>query len=160
IVNWPLTHPARAARGYVISDFFDEAATSPLRLADAEAGAPTTAVEIARAAFDVWQAKSWPEIFPGAVANAPPPDGWRWAQWDRAYGAAAADLEQQFAPRVTAVRFQALDIFGHLGLREAQPELFGLFAGGTHERSTLDRYYTYLDGEAGRAMAALEELRL
>src|SRR5207253_2632413 len=48
IVNWPLTSPARAQLGYIASDFLDEGASEPLRLADARAGWPTSAAAIAR----------------------------------------------------------------------------------------------------------------
>jgi predicted AlkP superfamily phosphohydrolase/phosphomutase len=156
IVAWPLTDPAHAERGYVISDFFDNAASSPLRAADKEAGDPTTAVEIAREVFDAWQTRSWPEVLPAASPDEPPPDGWKDARWDRAYSAAAAELEQQFAPRLTALRFQALDGFAHTSLREAQPELFGELGRDEKRRSILDRYYTYIDGEIGSAIGQLE----
>jgi hypothetical protein len=155
IVAWPLTHPAHAARGYVISDFFDNAASSPLRAADKEAGDPTTAVDIAREVFDEWQTKSWPDVLPAASPDEPPPDGWQDARWDRAYSAAASELEQQFAPRLTALRFEALDVFAHLSLRDAQPELFGELGRDEKRRSILDRYFSYIDGEIGSAMARL-----
>jgi hypothetical protein len=155
IVAWPLTNPAHADRGYIISDYFDDAASSPLRTADQAAGYPTTAVDIARAAFDEWQVKTWPEVMPTASPSEPPPDGWKDARWDRAYGAAALQLEQQFAPRLTALRYQALDVFAHPGLRAARPDLFGELNRDSSGRSILDRYYTYLDGEIGAAMGAL-----
>ncbi len=34
ILNWPLTRPAEAPFGYLISDEFDEATSSPIRSGD------------------------------------------------------------------------------------------------------------------------------
>jgi predicted AlkP superfamily phosphohydrolase/phosphomutase len=153
IVGWPLTYPARADRGYIVSDAFDEAASSPLRLSDAQAADPTTAVELARNAFDRWQAESWRDLFPASSPEDEPPEEYVRAAWDHAYSEAAALLEQQFAPRLTAVRYEGLDTFGHAYLRESQPERFGELRGD--EPSRLDQYYAFIDGEVGRAAAQL-----
>jgi hypothetical protein len=74
------------------------------------------------------------------------------ARWDRAYHDTAEELQQQFAPRLTAVRFEGLSVFGHNYLREAQPELFGEPRRSDPRRSALDLYYEYLDGEIGAVM--------
>jgi hypothetical protein len=155
IVNWPLTYPARASRGYVISDRFDEAASSPLRRADAQAGAPTTATEIAREVFDEWQARPWTDVVPPASPNEAQPDGLLHPRWDRAYNDAAAALEQEFPTRLTAVRYEGLDTLGHATLREAEPQWFGQLASPGQGRAMLDRYYSFIDTEVGRAMDAL-----
>jgi hypothetical protein len=158
IVGWPLTYPAHATRGYVLSDRFDEATSSPLR--DPDAGAPTTTVDIAREVFDRWLAVPWSDVLPPAtppVAGAAddPPDDWVVAKWDHAYSEAAAALELQLNPRVTAVRYEALDAFGHRYLQDAQPERFGELRRETHERSILDQYYSFIDAEVGRATSRL-----
>jgi hypothetical protein len=150
ITGWPLTYPASADLGYVLSDRFDEAASSPLRLADARAGDPTTAVDVARETFDRWLAIAWPDVLPASAPDEPEPLDFNAARWDRAYSDTAAELEQQFAPRLTAVRYEALDAFGRRYLRHAQPELFGDPRRADPRRSILDRHYAYLDGEVGR----------
>jgi hypothetical protein len=155
IVNWPLTRPSEARRGYVISDYFDEAASAPLRLADPQSGDPTTAIDIAREAFDAWQARSWQEVLPPLTPAEPSPTGLRWARWDRAYAEAAAVLEDQFVPRLTAVRYEGIDHFGHAYLRDAQPDRFGNVQRTDPQRSVLDRYYGVVDGEVGRTIALL-----
>jgi hypothetical protein len=165
IVNWPLTFPAEARRGYVISHQFDEATSSPLRLVDARAGDPTSAVDVARRTFDVWQARPWHEILPAFPATEPRPEAFEVVRWDRAYGATAAALNQAcveyplpcpgFAPRFTAIRYEGLDQFGHLYLRDAQPELFGEPSTPRAMPSVLDRYYAVIDDEIGRVMATL-----
>jgi hypothetical protein len=155
IVGWPLTFPAHADRGYVISDRFGEAASSPLRLSDSQAGYPTTAVEIARDVFDAWQFKPWVDILPAAAPAEAEPSGIRHARWDRAYSEAGTQLEEQFAPRLTAIRYEGVDGFGHNYLRDAQPELFGELGRNEPRRSVLDRYYAYIDSEIERAITGL-----
>jgi hypothetical protein len=153
ILNWPLTYPAHADRGYVISDRLDEGESHPLRLP--QGGAPTTAVEIAREAFDAWQVRPWPDVFPALPEDADEPAGLQRARWDQAYSVASDELERQFPARVTAVRYEALDVFGHTALREAEPELFGQIARADPHRSLLDRYYAYIDAEIGRVIERL-----
>ena len=156
VVNWPLTAPARVrGTGYILSDRFDEGAASPFRLLDAGAGDPTTTVDIARAHFDRWQGRDWFEVLSTfSRGEVQPPEVDR-ARWDRAYSDAALELERQFAPRFTAVRFESLDAFGHNFLRQAQPELFGDPRWSVPIRPVLDRAYSYIDGEVGRAIRAL-----
>lgn len=155
VVNWPLTYPARAGLGYVLSDRFDEAASSPMRLADAGSGDPTTAVDVARETFDRWYGKPWHQVLgPFSQGEVSVPDTNR-ARWDRAYSETAVDLDRQFAPRFRVVRYEGLETFGHGYLRQAQPELFGDPRWSASVRPVLDRYYAYLDGEVGRAMHAL-----
>ncbi len=156
IVGWPLTHPVRPSLGYVVSDYFDEAASSPLRLADAQAAYPTTAADVAREVFDAWQLRPWHDVLTSFGPQEQPPSGFLQARWDQAYSQTAEELEQEFAPRLTAVRYEGLDIFGHNYLRDAQPELFGESGRDEATRSVLDRYYGYIDGEIGRAMGQLQ----
>jgi hypothetical protein len=156
IVNWPLTRAARASRGYIISDTFDDATTQPLRLGDAEAGDPSTAVDIARKSFDLWQLRTWRDVMPSAEPGEAPTSALVRVRWDRAYADAAAALEQWFAPRLTAVRYEGLDILGHGYLIDAMPERFGAAGRGDPHRSLLDRYYAFIDSEIGRAMGDLE----
>jgi len=155
IVGWPLTYPAHAERGYIVSDRFDEAASSPLRLADARSGDPTTAVDVAREHFDAWQGKPWRDVLPALSTSEPEPIDLAYARWDRAYSATAAELERQFAPRLSAVRYEGLAAFGHAYLREAEPELFGDVRRPDPQRSVLDRDYIQLDNEIGEALRNL-----
>jgi predicted AlkP superfamily phosphohydrolase/phosphomutase len=147
--GWPLTYPARATLGYVVSDRFDEAASSPLRSADAEAGDPTTAVDVARETFDRWQSRTWYDVLAHSSPDEVEPAGLSRVRWDRAYSDTAVELEQQFAPRLTIVRHEGLDALGHNYLRDAQPELFGDPRRTAPRRSVLDRYYAYIDAMLG-----------
>jgi hypothetical protein len=156
IVNWPLTRPAQASRGYVISDVFDEVTSEPLRLGDAQAGDPSTAVDIAREAFDLWHIRTLRDVMPSVEPGEAPATDLIRARWDRAYADAAAALEQQFAPRLTAVRYEGVDDLGHTHLLDAVPEQFGAVRRGDPHRSLLDRYYAFIDSEVGRAINQLD----
>ena len=156
IVNWPLTFPARPVFGYLISDYFDDAASSPLRASDALAGYPTSAQETAREVFDKWQSRPWSDAIPPVSPNEPEPDGWGGVRWDRAYAEAAVAIEERlFVPQLSAVRFEGLNVFGKRYLREAQPELFGEFGRADPSRSILDRYYAVIDRQIGDAIQGL-----
>lgn len=152
VVNWPLTRPADVASGYVLSDAFDEATSSPLRSRDPGAGDPTTAVDIARPIFDRWQGRPWVETIPGASPDDLVAAGLRRPRWDQAYLEAERELTRSFFTRFVALRLEAIDELGHAYLRDAQPELFGASRSVDPRRSMLDRYYTTLDAELGRLM--------
>ncbi len=156
IVNWPLTRAARASRGYIISDRFDEATSQPLRLGDAQAGDPSTAVDIAREAFDLWQLRTWRDVLPTVAPGEAPTSSLMRVRWDRAYADAAAALDERFAPRLTAIRYEGIDELAHTHLIDAMPEQFGAVRRGDPHRSILDRYYAFVDSEVGRAMAELD----
>ena len=156
IVNWPLTRPADGAFGFLISDYFDEATSSPIRSGDLKAGDPTTAVDIAREVFDRWQQAPWTEVLPTVSPSDPRLAGIRRARWDRAYAEAAVELTRWFAPRLTALRLEGVDEFGHAFLRDAETELIGGARQVATERSPLDRYYAYLDSQLELAIAQTE----
>lgn len=158
VVNLPLTRPSHVLWGFLVSDSFDEAATSPLRLRDAEAADPTTAAATARDVFDEWQSRPWTDAVPGTPAGTPAPTGvpvaaLREALWDHAYAQAADLLEQEFSPKLSIVRYSGLNALGSWFLEDAEPELFGQVPTASSGRSVLDRYYNYIDGEIGRALA-------
>jgi hypothetical protein len=156
IVNWPLTRPARTTFGFLISDYFDEATSSPIRSGDPRAGDPTTAVNIARGVFDRWQQVPESDVLPAAPASGPRPAGIRRARWDRAYAESEVELTAWFAPRLTALRLEAVDELGHAYLRDAETEPFGNVGRSDVERSPLDRYYAHLDGQIADAIAQTE----
>jgi predicted AlkP superfamily phosphohydrolase/phosphomutase len=155
VSNWPLTYPARASRGYVVSDRFDEAGSARLRLADDAAADPTTAADVAREVFDRWQDRDWRDALPSSDSGEAEPAGLIRARWDRAYVDTAAELEQQFAPRLTVVRLEGLDALAHNYFHTAMPELFGDPRRTDPARSIVDRYYDYLDEQVGRFARAL-----
>ena len=156
IVNWPLTRPAEAAYGFLISDYFDEATSSPIRSNDAKAGDPTSAVNIARTVFDHWQEAPWSEVLPTFSASDPRLAGARRARWDGAYAEAEVQLIDWFAPRLTALRLEGIDEFGHEFLRDAETDLMRTAPGMEPERSPLDRYFVQVDGYLERLIGQTE----
>lgn len=158
VVNLPLTRPSHVLWGFLVSDGFDEAATSPLRMKDAEAADPTTAAATARDVFDQWQSRPWTDAVPGTPAGEPAPAGvpaaaLREALWDHAYAETADLLEQEFSPKLSIVRYSGLNALGSWFLEDAEPERFGQVPTASSGRSVLDRYYNYIDSEIGRALA-------
>lgn len=154
IVRWPLTYPARLSRGYLISDQFHLGSSSPLRLADARAGVPTSAVEIAREVFDAEEFSDWANV---SASSAPQgeaePGGSPLARWDRVYRDVARRLEPLFASRVTAIRYQGLDALSHIHWSSAEPGRFNrLSPAGAAGAAVLDKYYDEIDADIGRVI--------
>jgi len=154
IVRWPLTYPARLSRGYLISDQFHLGSSSPLRLADARAGVPTSAVEIAREVFDAEEFSDWANVSPrSAPQGEAEPGGSLLARWDRVYRDVARRLEPLFASRVTAIRYQGLDALSHIHWSSAEPGRFNrLSPAGAAGAAVLDKYYDEIDADIGRVI--------
>jgi predicted AlkP superfamily phosphohydrolase/phosphomutase len=147
IVRWPLTHPAEALNGFVVSDRFDQLVGS--------------IVEFERAVYPV-------AVLPAlmdAVANAQVPAAGDDAaapeasalRRDRLYSAAMRELRQQMPPRFVALRYQGLDTVGHYYFHHTQPRGIRAVPEETQRRfaQIVDRYYAFIDGEIGAAMQAL-----
>ena len=148
IVRWPLTFPARLSRGYMISDHFHRGSSSPLRLADARAGSPTSAVEVAREVFDEEEFSIWPSAIPPEESE---PEGGPLARWDRVYRDVARRLEPLFSTRVTAIRYQGLDALSHIHWLSAEPGRFNpQTPAGIAGAAALDAYYKEIDSDIGR----------
>jgi len=152
VVRWPLTFPARPSRGYMISDQFHRGSSSPLRLADARAGVPTSAVEVAREVFDEEEFSVWPNsMTPGEYER----EGGSLARWDRVYRDVARRLEPLFYTRVSAIRYQGLDALSHPYWRSAEPGRFApLTPEGAAGATKLDLYYKEIDSDVGRVIDA------
>ena len=153
IVRWPLTYPAdpaRLKRGYLISDQFHKGSSSPLRLADARAGVPTSAVDVAREVFDAEEFSVWPNMTPpGEFEN----DGDALERWDRVYRDVARRLEPLFSTRVSAIRYQGLDALSHILWRSAEPGRFNpLTPAGAAGAAALELRYKEIDFDIGRVI--------
>jgi len=150
IVRWPLTFPVTSARGYLISDQFHLGTSSPLRLSDARAGAPTSAVDIAREVFD---ATTLPEATREVVAAAEAVVGDPRAQWDRVYRDVAVELEPLFAPHVTALRLTGVDAVSHADWSAGDPARPAGRRSG--DAALFDATYQDLDRQVGFELARL-----
>ncbi len=143
IVRWPLTYPAQAVQGFVVSDRFHELLGSMFEF-DERVAYPPDALPVARAAFtDDGE----------PPATAPPKSEDR----DRFYSKAMHDLRAQSDVQVVALRYQSLDTAGHLYYRYAQPRSIGDVPEEERRRHTqaLASAYAYIDGEIGGALDSI-----
>jgi predicted AlkP superfamily phosphohydrolase/phosphomutase len=162
VVRWPLTSPVRPPRGFVISDHFDEASASPLRLADFANAAPTTAAEIARTAFNSVQLTPWTEVLHDDVTPTPASALIARARWDRSYDEAMRQLAVQFPADLLAMRYTGIDVLSRPYFGYSEP---GRLVSATRNVApetqrkygqALDDYYEWVDDAIGRARSALE----
>jgi hypothetical protein len=148
IAGWPLTAPAPPVHGYIASDrlhlsggarvaFEDEALVSP----------PEAAALVSAVSADVPAAEDAPL---GALAREP------YAR-DRWYRHVATALDERFAPRLSALRYEGPDVVGHRYLRYALPRAFGDVSAEELREfgSVLEAQYGWIDRELGREMQAL-----
>jgi hypothetical protein len=135
IVRWPLTYPAQAITGFLVTDRFHQLVGSMFEF-DGRAAYPADILPAARDAF-------------AGSAGA--------SQWDEFYSRAARDLVAQHPVQLEAVRLQDLDIAAHHYLRYAQPQTFTDVSEEDRQRygAVLDRAYASVDGEIGAAIERL-----
>ncbi len=146
VVRWPLTYPAQAVNGFVLSDRFHDLIGSMLELDDT-AAYPAAVLPIAREAFLQQDAHERPSFEPGAPARLR----------DEFYSAAMKRLRAQWPVQFAALRYQGLDTVGHYYLRYTQPRELGDLSEDERRRrlQIIDRYYAYMDAEIGEALASL-----
>ena len=158
VVRWPVTYPARAMNGFLISDRLHLVSQSLLRLADESTAYPADLLPGARAAFSggpaIAEIAQIPVNASGSglerVQEQP-------TRWDRVYGRLARELATQQSPDILAIRYTGLDAVGHTYLRYATPRAFGDVPEAELREwgGVLDRYYAFLDAEIGAALDTL-----
>src|SRR5262245_42846005 len=155
VVRWPLTYPARPVDGFVLSDRFHELIGSMFEL-DESAAYPANAGSIARETF--LNQTDPPEWLPtrdlgGQSALPETSAGLR----DQYYSLAMRQLRARWPVQFAALRYQGLDTAGHYNLRYTQPRELGDIGDDERRRGlqVIDRYYGYIDGEIGTAVASL-----
>jgi hypothetical protein len=154
VVGWPLTYPATATGGFLVSDAYLRLRSTPPGIGDASAVSPPALWPSAAAALDAASARSdgpW-ALLPGADPRELQP-----ARLDLENAAVANALAAQVPVQVELVRFQRLDPIGHMFLRYAMPAEFGDVSEEDRRRlgPVLDRHYAAIDAAVGRAMATL-----
>jgi Type I phosphodiesterase / nucleotide pyrophosphatase len=150
VAGWPLTQPAPAVRGYLVSDAYAR------RLGTSEAIEDSTSVYPPDALTEIADA-----------IHVPPPDDAEAAaeargsetpgRIDRAVDQIVQRLGSTRPTQVTAVRYQSLDPIGHYYLRYATPSAFGDVTDDERRRlgPVLEAHYALIDGAIGRAMDTL-----
>jgi predicted AlkP superfamily phosphohydrolase/phosphomutase len=157
VVAWPLTQPAPAVRGYVVSDAYHRVvnkAANDVAVTLYPSELQADAIEAAESAIaDGATTATGASGDPAAVdprQEAP-------ARTDRLYDRVARALAQTHPTHVTITRYQSLDAIGHFFLRYAMPSEFGDVSDSERQRlgAVLDHQYAVIDESIGRAMAAL-----
>jgi predicted AlkP superfamily phosphohydrolase/phosphomutase len=153
VVGWPLTYPAPAVRGYVVSDSYPRLLTTPSGIEDPSAVYP------ADLQFQAFRAADAADEDVASVLKATglPRRYETPARTDRAYERIARDLTAVHPTQISIVRYQSLDSIGHHFLRYATPSEFGDVTDDERRRlgSVLERHYGLVDDVIGRAIASL-----
>lgn len=158
VVNWPLTYPAHPVRGYLVSDRFYRPGDAWLEPDDPSALYPVTLFPAARLAGDRARRAAGDAVDaggrPGRGGRGDEP-----ALTDRMYEEIARELQGQYRPHLSAVRFRQLDPAGHEFLRYAMPAAFGDVTPEERRRygQVLELAYARVDAMVGRVMATLGE---
>ena len=152
VVGWPLTYPAPAVRGYLVSDGYQRLAQTPSGIDDPSAVyPPEIAIDVIRAIEAT--ADPVPELRGSRLDGRHEAPG----RTDRAYDGIARMLARTRPTEVTSVRYQSLDAIGHYFLRYAMPRDFGDVTEDERTRfgSVLEAHYGLLDEIVGRAVQSL-----
>jgi predicted AlkP superfamily phosphohydrolase/phosphomutase len=151
IVRWPLTYPAEDVDGFIVSDRFHQLVGSIAEFDGAVT--PRDVLPSLETSFEDLSSRRSAGEGVGTIGT-PEESALRRDRW---YSLAMRDLASKMAPRLTAVRYEGLDIVGHYYLRYTQPRTFRDLPEEERRRfsQAIDRYYTYIDGEVAAALAAV-----
>jgi predicted AlkP superfamily phosphohydrolase/phosphomutase len=153
VVGWPLTQPALAVRGYLVSDTYHRVALTPSGIDDTSTVYPPDLRRDALAALEsVADAPS--AVVPASLVDVRRETP---ARTDRVYDRIAQTMARARPAQVTITRYQSLDAIGHYFLRYAIPSEFGDVSDDERRRlgPVLERHYAVIDEAIGRAMVAL-----
>ncbi len=154
VVRWPLTYPAEAVRGFIVSDRFHQVTGS---IAEFDRGAyPPSILPGLEGMFE-----KGAQPGPGTSAGPLPPFEGPLAsamRRDQLYGAALREMSTAMPPRFAALRYQGLDTVGHYYIRATQPRTFRDISEEDRRRSleALDTYYAFVDGELSTWTASMQ----
>ena len=159
VVGWPLTQPAPAVRGYLVSDSYHRVALTASGIDDPSAIYPLELQLDALAAMEAATSDAAP-VVAASVGGAGATSDARQeapARVDRINDRIAQAMARARPAQVTLTRYQSLDTIGHYFLRYAVPSEFGDVTEEERRRlgAVLERQYAVLDEAIGRAMAGL-----
>jgi Type I phosphodiesterase / nucleotide pyrophosphatase len=165
VIDWPVTYPANAVNGYLVSDEFlrrNDPSVFASVLDEPPLASPPDVLDLARAArvravpgtASVALAASRTLVTQSAEGLPAPINP---VATDAAAEQIAHDLELSHPVQFTAVRYPGIDAVGHYYLRYAMPRAFGDVSDQERDRfgRVLEQYYSYVDGIVGKAMGAL-----
>ncbi|MCX6550152.1 MAG: alkaline phosphatase family protein [Acidobacteria bacterium] len=155
VVNWSVTLPARDVRGFLVSDQFDAIQARVVDIEGANAVWPREALATAMAAVSQAARNERPPT--GQLPDAVGPLVSRPCRSDRTYEQVMRQLDERYASRFLAVRYECLDSAGHYLLRYAAPRAFGDVTDDELQKygSALSSFYAAADEALGRAADAL-----
>jgi predicted AlkP superfamily phosphohydrolase/phosphomutase len=159
VVGWPLTQPAPAVRGYLVSDTYHRVALTPSGIDNPSAIYPLELQLDALAAMEAATAET-PAVVTASLGGAGVASDARQdapALVDRINDRIAQTMARARPAQVTLTRYQSLDAIGHYFLRYAVPSEFGDVTEDERRRlgAVLERHYAVIDEAIGRAMAGL-----
>ena len=153
VVRWPLTHPAGAVAGFIVSDRLHQAATSIREFE--RAGYPQKVLRTVQTiSTDPVPAGSDPPQVAAVRDDGPASTA---LERDLFYARVARALREADAPRLFALRYEGLDTIGHYYLRYAQPGGSPGIPEQDRRRfgQIVDRYYAFIDKEIDTALTAM-----
>ncbi len=160
VVGFPLTHPAPAVNGVLISDEFHRLRPSDLAQDHESSVSPASFRVDVRDALTVPPSPD-PVALVAAVAEAPQGDADARPDpapilADRMHAQVLQALHQKTDTRFLAVRLPGLDAMGHYFLRYANPSAFGDVSTEEQRRfgRVLAEYYAMIDSVVGRVLDA------
>lgn len=154
IVRWPLTYPTEEVDGFIVSDRFHQLVGS---IAEFDrAATPREILPSLEASFTQFAEGADSRAAEAGIEKSGTPEDSA-IRRDRWYSAAMRNLAGPRSPRLTALRYEGLDIVGHYYLRFTQSRIFRDLPEEERRRfsQAMDRYYTYIDGEIATALDAL-----
>src|SRR5437667_3196565 len=160
VVGWPLTQPAPAVRGYLVSDTYHRVALTASGI-DAPSAIYPPELQLEALAAMESATTGAPQVvmasLGGAGGSGADPRQETPARTDRVYDRIAQAMARGRPAQVTLTRYQGLDPIGHYFLRYAVPSEFGDVTDEERRRlgPVLERHYGVIDEAIGRAMASL-----
>jgi hypothetical protein len=160
VVGFPLSYPASAIHGFIVSDDFHRIANAVGGLEAGGVSPPSLFLEV-RAALDQPSTPD-PEAVLAAIDDTPAGDHARPdptpIAGDRAHLQIARSMQQILPTRFTAVRFPGLDAVGHSFFRYANPSAFGDVSEAERRQygRVLDDYYGFVDAVVGSSLESLQ----
>ncbi len=160
VIGWPLTQPAAAVEGFLVSDAFHRLQGPAFEMDGPAAVWPPSVLEQARGSL---AARPNPDpVTIVSVMGEPPAGDYDMASdpdpviADRVHASLLAALAPS-AARFLAVRFPGVDAVGHYFLRYASPQAFGDVSDDERRRygRILEQYYAFLDGQIGHLLESL-----
>jgi predicted AlkP superfamily phosphohydrolase/phosphomutase len=157
LIGLPLTHPATAASGFIVSDRFHRRADRVVTLDEEPAVAPSRLDDLARSVLVHEQPDGELRVRLDLLPSTS--ESGSTVEADRLHHRLAQQLASVEDVQLLAIRYAGLDAVGHYYLRYARPEAFGDVTEDERRRfgRVLDDYYAYVDSLVGEAMSALRD---